>query len=125
MREWIGENGTADQRARLAAGVLPFDEAVDAMTDEAFRTVNHLPRYQHDGVARLQAHLRDISARTRTAIVSELSLHVATRYLTDATSSQWAVMQEVQTAVPRARVSTFASACCRGQTIRRPPGFAS
>jgi hypothetical protein len=29
---------------------------------------------------------------------------VATRYLTDATSSQWAVMQDVQTAVPEARV---------------------
>ena len=62
VREWIGENGTADQRARLAAGVLPLEEAVDAMTEEAFRMVDHLPRYQQDGVARLQAHLRDVSA---------------------------------------------------------------
>ena len=57
VREWMSENGTADQRARLAAGVLPLEEAVEAMTEEAFRMVDHLPRYQHDGVARLQAHL--------------------------------------------------------------------
>ena len=103
VREWIGESGTADQRARLAAGVLPLEEAVDAMTEEAFRMVDHLPRYQHDGVARLQAHLRTFPPYAKAA-VSELSLHVATRYLTDATSSQWAVMQDVQTAVPEARV---------------------
>ena len=41
---------------------------------------------------------------TPTATVSELSLHVTTRYLTDATAAQWAVLQEVQSAVPDARV---------------------
>jgi hypothetical protein len=103
VREWIGEHGTADQQARLAAGVLPLEEAVDAMTEEAFRKVDHLPRYQQDGVARLQRHLRTFPPYAN-ATVSELSLHVSTRYLTDATSSQWAVMQELQTAVPEARV---------------------
>src|SRR5262249_41598717 len=57
-REWMGDKGTSDQRARLAAGVLPLEEAVEAMTDEAFGALDHLPRYQSDGVARLQAHLR-------------------------------------------------------------------
>jgi hypothetical protein len=103
VREWIGENGTADQRARLNAGVLPLDEAVDAMTDEAFRTVNQLPQYQHDGVTRLQAHLNTFPPYAK-ATVSDLSLHVSTRYLTEATSSQWAVVQELQAAVPKARV---------------------
>ena len=102
-REWMGEKGTSDQRARLAAGVLPLEEAVEAMTDEAFRALDHLPRYQSDGVARLQAHLRTFPPYA-TATVSELSLHVATRYLTDATAAQWAVRQEVQSAVPDARV---------------------
>jgi hypothetical protein len=102
-REWMGEHGTADQRARLNAGVLPLEEAVDAMTEEAFRTVDHLPRYQHGGVAQLQTHLRAFPPYAK-ATVSELSLHVSTRYLTDATSSQWAVMKEVQSAVPEARV---------------------
>jgi hypothetical protein len=102
-REWMGDKGTPDQRARLAAGVLPLEEAVEAMTDEAFRALDHLPRYQSDGVARLQAHLRTFPPYA-TATVSELSLHVATRYLTNATAAQWAVRQEVQSAVPDARV---------------------
>lgn len=103
VQEWMTENGTADQRARLAAGVLPLEEAVEAMTDEAFRAVDHLPRYHHDGVARLQAYLRTFPPYA-TATVSELSLHVATRPLSDATSAQWAVLREVQSAVPDARV---------------------
>jgi hypothetical protein len=103
VREWMSDNGTPDQRARLAAGVLPLNEAVETMTDEAFRAVDHLPRYQPDGVARLQAHLRAFPPYA-TATVSELSLHVTTRYLTDATAAQWAVLKEVQTAVPDARV---------------------
>jgi hypothetical protein len=103
VREWMRDNGTADQRARLAAGVLPLDEAVDAMTDEAFRALAHLSRYQPDGVTRLQAHLRAFPPYA-AATVSELSLHVATRYLTEASPAQWAVMQEVQKAVPDARV---------------------
>jgi hypothetical protein len=102
-REWMGDKGTPDQRARLAAGVLPLEEAVEAMTDEAFRALDHLPRYQSDGVARLQAHLRTFPPYA-TATVSELSLRVATRYLTNATAAQWAVRQEVQSAVPDARV---------------------
>jgi hypothetical protein len=103
VRDWMNENGTADQRARLAAGVLPLEEAVEAMSDEAFRAVDHLPRYQPDGVARLQAHLRTFPPYA-TATVSELSLHVSTRYLTDATAGQWTVVQAVQRAVPDARV---------------------
>src|SRR4029453_10804267 len=103
VRDWMNDNGTADQRARLAAGVLPLEEAVEAMSDEAFRAVDHLPRYQPDGVARLQAHLRTFPPYA-TATVSELSLHVSTRYLTDATAGQWTVVQEVQRAVPDARV---------------------
>jgi len=102
-QEWVSHNGTADQQARLAAGVLPLEEAVEAMTEEAFAAVDHLPRYESDGVARLQAHLRSFPPYA-TATVSDLSLHVSTRYLTDATAAQWAVVREVQSAVPDARV---------------------
>jgi hypothetical protein len=103
VREWMSEKGTPDQQARLAAGVLPLEEAAEAMAHEAFRPVDHLPRYQHDGVARLQAHLRTFPPYA-TATVSELTLHVSTHYLTDATSLEWAMVQEVQRAVPDARV---------------------
>jgi hypothetical protein len=103
VREWIDDHGTIDQRTRLAAGVLPIEDAVDAMTDEAFRCLDHLPRYERDGALRLQAHLRTFPPYA-AATVSELSLLVSTRHLAEATSLQWSVMQEVQAAVPGARV---------------------
>ena len=101
--KWITEHGAADQRDRLAAGVLPLEEGIDAMTAQAFQALEHLRRYARDGAARLQAHLRTAPAYA-DAVVSADSLTVATRYLSDATSAQWAVMQQVQAAVPDARV---------------------
>ena len=60
MREWIAVHGSHDQRERLAAGVLPFEEFVDALTDVAFRPLSHLPPYQTDGATRLQEQLRQL-----------------------------------------------------------------
>ncbi len=53
--EWTTEHGTDDQRARLAAGVLPLEEIVEAMTAQTFAGLTHLPPYGRDGAARLQA----------------------------------------------------------------------
>ena len=37
--------GTDEQRARHAAGLLPVDEAIEALTDDAFSVLNDQPRY--------------------------------------------------------------------------------
>ena len=103
VREWTTEHGTDDQRARLAAGVLPLEEAVEAMTAQAFTAVAHLPTYRRDGAARLQGHLRAVPTYA-DAVLASGALAVATRYLTEATSAQWAVMQQVKAAVPDAQV---------------------
>ncbi|MBW8713195.1 MAG: hypothetical protein JF632_03825, partial [Acidobacteria bacterium] len=57
--EWIAVHGSADQQARQAAGVLPIDEVIDAMTDHAFRCLAERRRYVPDGAARVQALLRN------------------------------------------------------------------
>jgi len=101
--EWTTEHGTADQRARLAAGVLPLEEVVEAMTAQTFAGLTHLPPYGRDGAARLQKHLRTVPAYA-DAVVSASALAVTTRYLSEATSAQWAVMQQVKAAVPDAQV---------------------
>lgn len=101
--EWTTEHGTDDQRARLAAGVLPLEEIVEAMTAHAFAAVAHLPAYGRDGAARVQAHLRAVPAYA-AAVVAAGALAVTTRHLTEATSAQWAVMQQVKAAVPDAQV---------------------
>lgn len=103
VADWIASHGTADQQARRAAGVLPLDEGIEAMAADTFRSLAHLPRYVHDGPARLQAFLRQFPAYAE-AIVTHLDLVVSGRLLTEATSTQWALMQKIQAAVPDARV---------------------
>ena len=46
MHDWIAVHGTYDQRERLSAGVLPFDEFVDALTEVTFQPLSHLTPYQ-------------------------------------------------------------------------------
>src|SRR3954469_22692770 len=57
--EWIAAHGTPEQQTRQAAGVLPIDEVIDAMTDHAFRCLAERRRYVPDGAARVQALLRN------------------------------------------------------------------
>lgn len=101
--EWTTEHGTDDQRARLAASVLPIEEIVEAMTAQAFAAVAHLPVYGRDGATRLQAYLRAFPPYAE-AVVSAAALAVTTRYLSAATSAQWAVLQQVKAAAPDAQV---------------------
>lgn len=103
VADWIAAHGADDQRARLAAGVLPLDEAIDAMTTQVFAGLARLPRYERDGAARLQAHLRTFAAHC-DAVVSAATLSVSSRELREATSALWAVMQQIQRAAPNARV---------------------
>ena len=101
---WIDERGSADQQARQAAGLLPMSEATDAMADEAFRALAGRPRYARDGVSRLQAHLRQFPPYA-DAVVTSLDLKVAGRRAASATQAQWAVLQEMQAALPEASVT--------------------
>src|SRR3954452_24332012 len=54
MHEWIAVHGSYDQRERLSAGVLPFEEFVDALTEVTFRPLSPLALYETDGAARKQ-----------------------------------------------------------------------
>lgn len=103
MRAWVQAHGSSDQRDRLQAGVFPFDEFLDAIADEAFRSLAHLERYRHDGPQQLQAHLRRVGAHPN-AIVAPADLTVITRLLPTATPAQWALMQEIHATLGNANV---------------------
>jgi len=103
MREWIAVHGTADQRERLAAGVLPFQEFQDALTDLTFQPLSHLTPYRLDGAVRLQEQLRQLS-RHADAVVAPNELSVVTRLLPTATARQWALATEIRNAIPGAQV---------------------
>ena len=102
--EWIAEHGTPEQQARQTAGVLPMEEAIEAITDQAFAAVADHPPYARDGAERLQAHLREFPEYA-DAVVSPADLVVVSSNAIKATAEQWAVVQSVQKALPGATVT--------------------
>jgi hypothetical protein len=103
MHEWIAVHGTHDQRERLSAGVLPFEEFVDALTEVTFQPLSHLTPYQMDGVARMQAHLRQLPGHA-DVIVAPNDLSVVTRLLPTASAIQWSTVNEIRNVIPGAQV---------------------
>src|SRR5262249_6842092 len=89
------------QQERQAAGMLPIDEAVEAITDEVLSVLRDLPRYTRDGVERLQASLRQ-DPRYADAAVSPGTLSVASSNAVKATAAQWALVKQAQELVPNA-----------------------
>jgi hypothetical protein len=104
IAEWIAAHGTPDQQARQAAGVLPMDEAIEAMTDEAFAVLADRLRYEHDGHERLQAHVRRFPEQA-DAVIARTDLLVTSTDAKAMTAPQWAVVQEIQRLLPESTVT--------------------
>ena len=124
IAHWIAAHGLPEQRTRHAAGVLPIEEAIEAMTDEAFAVLADRPRYLHDGSARLQTHLQQFPNHT-DAVVTRDDLAVTSANAEKMTAAQWAVVQEIQTLVPEATVTlrVHKLAWKRELQIALPPVF--
>lgn len=103
IAEWVATHGTPDQQARQSAGMLPMDEAIEAMTDQVFAAFAERPRYTRDGTDRLQAFLRT-HAKYAEAVVRQTDLIVKSSHAVKATRAQWALMHELQAAKPDASV---------------------
>jgi hypothetical protein len=104
IAEWIAKCGTLDQQARQAAGLLPMEEAIEAITDRAFAALADRPLYKRDGLERLQAHLRQVT-HSADLVILPTELEVSSSNALTATSSHWSVVQAAQAAVPDATVT--------------------
>lgn len=104
VAEWILSRGTPDQQARHRAGVLPMEEAIEAMTDTAFAAARDFRLYPHDGAALLQEHLRRCP-EFANATVGASDLAHAFSDAKSSTAAQWARVQAIQTALPAAKVT--------------------
>jgi hypothetical protein len=104
IAEWVATHGTVEQQDRQAAGVLPIDEAVEAIADETFAVLQDRPRYTRDGVARLQGSLRQ-DPRYVDAVVTTGTLSVISTNAVKATAAQWALVKDIQSLVPNATVT--------------------
>jgi hypothetical protein len=104
IAEWVSTHGTADQRDRYAAGMLPMAEVLEGMADEEFAAAVDRPRYVLDGIERLQAHLQQFT-QYATVVVTKRDLRVTTARAEDATETQWVLMQELRALSPHADVT--------------------
>ena len=103
MHEWVAAHGSHDQRERLSAGVLPFEEFVDALTEVTFRPLSHLAPYQTDGAARMQDQLRQLPGHANV-VVTPNDVSVVTRLLPTASAIQWSLVNHIRSLIPGAQV---------------------
>jgi hypothetical protein len=102
--EWIAVHGTPQQRERQAAGMLPMEEAIEAITDQTFAALANRQRYVHDGAERLQAHLRQIPEYASVTF-TQADVAVTGANAVKATAAQWAAVHDIQAAAPGATVT--------------------
>lgn len=117
MIAWVDEHGTPEQKGRLAARLLPPSEIREAMADEAFGALADRPRYTHDGVERMRAHVEQWLGRKRQH-VSERDYVVFGHAVRSITDRQWALLHEIRAAVADAHVALH----LREFVWRRDPG---
>jgi hypothetical protein len=103
IAEWVAQHGSADQRERHAEGLLPAEEVIAALTDEAFACVNDVPRYPLDGAVRLAQYLREVTARP-TIVIAPADLQIVGTDAKAASATQWSVIQQLQARLPDAEV---------------------
>ena len=96
------QHGSEDQRGRHAAGLLPAEEVIDALTDEAFATVADVPRYPLDGASDCRRICGRVTGRT-DIVVPPAELQVVGLDAAAASAAQWAVVQHLQVASARRR----------------------
>jgi hypothetical protein len=100
---WIESNGTAEEKARQAAGVLPMAEAVARIADQVFAAVNTRPVYVHDGAQRLQKFIREVTGSADT-VVTQADVVARSAHAIMASADEWAVIREIQERLPEAHV---------------------
>src|SRR3954462_9321060 len=101
--EWIATHGTAEQRTRGNAGVLPIEEAIEAITDHTFAAVANYRRYVPDGMPRLQ-ELLDERSPQHHIVLSTDDVLVSSADAETMSAAQWAVVNQFRHALPEATI---------------------
>jgi hypothetical protein len=103
IAEWIAGHGTADQKSRHAAGVLPIEEVTQAIADETFAGLNQLPQYVGIDHVRLQAHVREFRVH-RNVTLTSADVAVTVTKAPTVTAAQWKIVQHISELVPDAEI---------------------
>jgi hypothetical protein len=100
VAEWVDMYGTPEHRSRHAAGVLPIEEVIEAITDRVFSPLREWTPYTHDGAGRLQARLRRMPSYT-DVVITDREVAVTSRFPSKASATQWARVTEAEHLIPR------------------------
>lgn len=103
IADWITSNGTDEEKARHAAGVLPMAEAVERIANQAFAIIDTRPVYVHDGAQRLQTFVRQVMG-SQNAAVTQADVVVRSAHAMMASADEWAAIREIQEQLPEAHV---------------------
>ena len=102
IADWIARNGTEEQRTRQAEGVLPMDEAIEAITDRVFSPLcEHVP-YARNGVQQMRAQLARFGRADEAVAPGDLV--VTSEHAKMASAEQWMVVKAFRALMPEATV---------------------
>jgi hypothetical protein len=99
IAEWISANGTEEEKARHAAGLLPMAEAVGRIADHVFAAIDTRPIYVHDGAQRLQRFLQQFTGSV-DVVVTPADVVVRSAHAVTASAEEWAAIREIQERLP-------------------------
>ena len=101
IAEWISTNGTEEEKARHASGVLPMAEAIARISDQVFAAVDTRPVYVHDGAQRLQRFIRQVTG-SADVVVTPADVVARSAHAVMASADEWAAIREIQERLPEA-----------------------
>ena len=81
-----------------------MEEAIEAITHNVFAAVANRQRYNHNGVQRLQNHIRQLRQHA-DIVVARDDLLVTSTDAKEMTAAQWAMLQEIVKLLPDATVT--------------------
>jgi len=120
VADWIAVNGTEEQRTRQAAGVLPMEEAIAAITDAVFEPLGDHPRYTRDGAERLRGHVAQFAEDTGV-VVTSADVLVNSENAKTATAGEWGLVRVFQARRPDASVTLRSHRISFKRDTRVPP----
>jgi hypothetical protein len=83
--------------------MLPIEEVIEGIADQAFEAANGFERYTFDGAARLEQRLRGLP-QYASAVITPANVTIFNTDAVKATEAQWSVVQELQRVFPDATV---------------------
>ncbi len=103
IADWIAQNGSEEQRTRFADGVLPMNEAIEAITDQVFSPLRDHAPYVRDGLQQIRMRLAQVTGRADESVTPE-DLTVRSEHAKMASAEQWMVVKAFRALVPDATV---------------------